>query len=213
MSKTKERILDASLAMFNEQGERQVTTNHIARELGMSPGNLYYHFKNKDEIVVRLYRRLIEGVSEGIVLPSDRLMTLKDKHGLLEQVLQSLWAYRFIYRDLRDPDSRSSELAIAARELTRLSLSSFKRVLRACVDAGIMNIQPEDIDGLAMNNYLVLSGWQGLVTSCFDQVCQLSPEELARSAIYQILLMDRPYITDSARAEFEHMQSEYRVII
>ena len=211
MSKTKKRILEASLTMFNELSERQVTTNHIARELGISPGNLYYHFKNKDEIIVSLYRHLIDRISGSMVLQPERKITLKDKRLLLDQMVKILWEYRFIYRDLRDTESRGLELSNIARELTHLTLDRIRLVLTGCVDAGIMTVNREDIDGLAMNNYLVLSGWQALVTGCLNKSGKLSPEDLARSAIYQILLMDKPYISSGVRAEFEQMQAEFKV--
>ena len=57
MTSTKQKILDTSLALFNKQGERNVTTNHIAEALGISPGNLYYHYRNKGMIVSALFDR------------------------------------------------------------------------------------------------------------------------------------------------------------
>ncbi|MEO8877090.1 MAG: TetR/AcrR family transcriptional regulator [Polyangiaceae bacterium] len=48
---TKDRVLHMAVRMFNRQGTSAVTTNHIAAELGMSPGNLYYHYRNKEDVV------------------------------------------------------------------------------------------------------------------------------------------------------------------
>lgn len=58
MAKAKEKILDTALELFNTQGSRHVTTNHIAKACGLSTGTLYYHFKNKEEIIRALYDRM-----------------------------------------------------------------------------------------------------------------------------------------------------------
>ncbi len=56
--RTRDRILDAALELFNERGTATVTTNHVAAQAGISPGNLYYWFSDKDEIIRELYARL-----------------------------------------------------------------------------------------------------------------------------------------------------------
>jgi len=98
--KTKERILQLSLQLFNERGERSVTTNHIAAELGMSPGNLYYHFRNKNEIIKELMEQYQKETLEMLALPDDRLLDANDKIRYFQVLSSQLWAYRFLHRDV-----------------------------------------------------------------------------------------------------------------
>ena len=67
--------------LFNEQGERKVSTNHIAAALSMSPGNLYYHFRNKDEIIFELFSRYEAETLSMLMAPEDRHLTYADKLG------------------------------------------------------------------------------------------------------------------------------------
>lgn len=55
---TRDRILETALDLFNQEGLARISTNRIAFEIGISPGNLYYHFKSKTLLVEALFRRL-----------------------------------------------------------------------------------------------------------------------------------------------------------
>ncbi|MDX1933243.1 MAG: TetR/AcrR family transcriptional regulator, partial [Capsulimonadales bacterium] len=108
MNKTRERIQDVALALFNASGTYSVTTNHIADAAQLSIGNLYYHFKNKEEIVRALYERLTQDSAAAFVLPTDRPPTIEDLEGLIAANFTILWKYRFFYREImgltmRDP--------------------------------------------------------------------------------------------------------------
>ena len=56
----RERIIEAALDLFNEHGCRSMTTNHIAAHLSISPGNLYYHFRNKEALYTAVLERLLD---------------------------------------------------------------------------------------------------------------------------------------------------------
>ena len=93
---TKDRILEVSLAMFNAQGEPNVTTNHIADELEISPGNLYYHYRNKENIVEHIFARYETRMDQALLVPDDRLPTLEDVWLQLHMVFECMWDYRFL---------------------------------------------------------------------------------------------------------------------
>ena len=108
---TRTLILETALVMFNTQGEPNVTTNHIADELGISPGNLYYHYRNKDDIIGHLFARYEQRIDQALAAPDDRLPTLEDLWLQLHLIFECMWDYRFVYRDLIDILSRKRALA------------------------------------------------------------------------------------------------------
>jgi len=68
---TRERIIEMAIRLFNEQGTGAVSTNHIAGALEMSPGNLYYHFRNKEEIIRAILERMIGRCEALYVFPEE----------------------------------------------------------------------------------------------------------------------------------------------
>ena len=98
--KTRDRIIHASLELFNREGEPNVTTVDIANELDISPGNLYYHFKGKEELVRELFERFYEQFNVILRAPVQNPLRLEDNWFYLVVVFEHMHAYRFLYRNI-----------------------------------------------------------------------------------------------------------------
>src|SRR5262245_14900744 len=97
---TRDRILATALRLFNESGTAAVSTTHIADALGISPGNLYYHFRNKEEIIRALFEQQFARWEALYPMPADRLPTLDDLQQVVRASFTTGWEYRFMYREL-----------------------------------------------------------------------------------------------------------------
>ena len=105
--RTPERILETALRLFNEFGEPNVTTTVIADEMNISPGNLYYHYRNKDEIVNALFARYEREISELLTLRDTAPREVEDVWFFLHLLFETISTYRFIYRDINDRLTRN----------------------------------------------------------------------------------------------------------
>lgn len=209
---TRQRIVQAALELFNQQGERQVTTNHIAAHLGISPGNLYYHFRNKQTIVLELFGQYEQLVDQFLQRPQDRVMTVADKAFLLEALLTVLWDYRFLHRDLQHMLAADTELAQRYQTLAQRCLSNAQGIYQGFADAGILRIDAASIEALVLNSWVILTAWVPFVCSMQKDSTDLTPAMLRR-AIYQVLMLEREYVSAQARPEVDELLQKYQLAL
>jgi AcrR family transcriptional regulator len=158
---TRERILVAALALFNARGSAFVSTNHIAEEAGVSPGNLYYHFRNKEEIIRALLERMIAEFDPLWQAPTTRLPTLTDLYAAIEQSFAIQWAYRFFYRELVALLRHDPELLARYRAIQTLRLRQQEEFARMFVAAGVLRytMTPSEIADLVTVSWVISSSW------------------------------------------------------
>ena len=195
---TKDRILSKSLELFNEGGARNIGTTHIGDALGMSPGNLYYHYRNREEIVAALFDRMepeFRNALTGDVTPplsADRFAAFY----ILS--FDILWRYRFFFGALVDLLRRDEELAARYRTFQAWALDALEAIAAQLVKDGSMQ-QPPGPDGLrsaATNTWLIWLNWIRFVQTTKDDR-SITKGDLAKGAFQTLDIL-----TPNLKADF-----------
>jgi AcrR family transcriptional regulator len=158
---TKTRILDAALALFNEQGTGNVTTNHIAEALGMSPGNLYYHYRNKAEIVRALFARITAAWDANYAVPPATMPSIPMMEAMLTGNFEIQARYRFFFRDLTLLLNADPELRAAYQANRASGMGNTKFLINLFVEAGVLKPvgDEEALDDVTQLLWLVGDFW------------------------------------------------------
>lgn len=202
---TRQRILDRSLAMFNEQGEPNVTTNHIADELEISPGNLYYHFRNKDDIIEQLFGVFEQRMDDALTAPSGRLPGLEDLWLQLHLVFECIWDYRFLYRDLVDILSRNRRLRMRFSRILKRADGQAHDVMRGLVQAQVMRASVTEIDAAATNILVIATFWLNYAAVRGDK----DEQAAIREGIVQVMMLLAPFMRDGERVHLNSLIQAY----
>lgn len=208
--KTRDRILAQSLELFNKDGAPAVTTNAIAAEMGMSPGNLYYHFKNKQQIIEQLLRRFDDALASFASAP-ESVHELDDLWLALHLLFENIHAYRFAYRD---SDYLMREFAPVAQRLHRMTvalLATLRLVYLGLAQRGVMRATDQEVELLALHTVLVITCWQSftrLVTVPSGESGSGHQTDAGRAA-YHVLTLLGPYLEPEARPYLVYLTHKY----
>ena len=107
--KTRDRILECALALFNQEGEPNVSTLEIANELGISPGNLYYHFHGKEPLVLELFERFQAEMAPLLDPPAEAQLEAEDYWLFLHLIVERLALFRFLFQLLKNEEVHHSQ--------------------------------------------------------------------------------------------------------
>jgi AcrR family transcriptional regulator len=211
MTDTKTRILDTALNLFNRAGERNVTTNHIAEGLGISPGNLYYHYRNKAAIVAALFGRYQEQIRDLLTVPEGPL-TWQDKMRYFEGILESMWQARFLHRDLAHFLHQDAELRRRYKVFVQDSLERGLVIYRSLRDRGLIEASDEELRGLLVNTWVLAASWPGFTHGLNPDATgdEALDRTLLRQGIYQIICLEAPYLRGEALDHLDAMKQEFR---
>jgi len=155
------RILDGALELLNRSDGEAVTTNHIAAHLRMSPGNLYYHFRNREEIVRAIFPRIVAEALAATATPAGSHLTALEFGERHLQGVRTLWRYRFFFRDLNQLIARDPRLAAGYREYQRRLRAQYRGIFERLMADGSMRVPDpaEDLDRLLADSMVIWANW------------------------------------------------------
>ena len=156
--RTAERIASVTLELFNRYGEPHVSTTMISSELGISPGNLYYHFPSKDKLVNHLYDGFEVGMLSLLEAGAD-VHDTEDAWFFLHSLFEKVWGHRFLYRDLNHLLSGNRHLETRFHTVLERKTLALRQMLESLSAARFMQIDPDQIETLSTGMAVMVTYW------------------------------------------------------
>jgi len=204
MEKTKNKILRVSLELFNEQGLAKVTLRTIANELGISQGNLNYHFKKREDILEALYFSLVEHINEQVQGQMKNGVTLQFMMDLTTSVMEILADYRFLMLDLVQIMRENERIGTHFRQLVQGRKDQFEIFFKVLVANGIMRKEelPNEYDHFYTRIQMLGDYW----ISYAEVINQVNARTNINQYIQILSQSIYPYLTEKGKEEFNMLK-------
>lgn len=209
--RTAERILEVTLDLFNRFGEPNVSTTLISAELGISPGNLYYHYPAKDELINALFGRYEKALSE-LLGAVDNVRDVEDAWLFFHMLFELIWQHRFLYRDLNDLLSKNRKLETHFQNVLAQKTQAMQGMLGGLQQSGALHIQVREAVPTANAMVVLLSYWLSF-EYVRDPRNALEPERAGEALMrgaFHVLGLLLPYLEPSSRDHLFRLAGKYQ---
>lgn len=208
--RTAERILEVTLELFNRFGEPNVSTTLISAELGISPGNLYYHYPAKDELINSLFERYERSLGE-LLSASEGVRNVEDAWFFLHSLFEIIWEYRFLYRDLNDLLSKNRLLETRFQTVLKNKSRAIRLLLDGMSRHGAVSIDTRESEPTATSMVVVLTYWLSF-EYVRDPRNALEPDNAQQALLrgaHHVLNLLAPYLEATQRQHLMTLTGAY----
>lgn len=209
--RTAERILEVTLDLFNRFGEPNVSTTLISAELRISPGNLYYHYPAKDELINALFDRYDSALNE-LLGASGGVRDVEDAWFFMHTLFELIWQYRFLYRDLNDLLSKNRRLETHFQAVLQRKTRAVRALLDGMQRSGALSIDAREAEPTATSMVVVLTYWLSF-EYVRDPRNALEPERAGEALMrgaFHVLGLLLPYLEPSSRDHLFRLAGKYQ---
>jgi AcrR family transcriptional regulator len=205
--KTKDRIIETALYLFNEEGEPNVTTNHIADEMDISPGNLYYHYRSKDDIIWQIFLNYEKKIKQVLLQKDVNYTSMEDMWLYLHMVFEVIAEYRFLYRNLIQLMNRIDYLKRHFRHILALKSQTALTIMKQLAADDLLNTDEQTIASLADQIALTATFWLNYSIAIYDD--NYDEEKKLSHGIFHIMRMVSPFLTAQDKLLLDELSTQY----
>ncbi|MBY8211670.1 TetR/AcrR family transcriptional regulator [Vibrio fluvialis] len=208
--KTRDRIVHAALELFNEHGERPMTTNHIAAHIEISPGNLYYHFRNKQEIVREIFALYSAELIERFTPLQGQYESLTLLKHYLDSIFTLMWKYRFFYANLPEILQRDEELHDDYIRVQEKLQTNLVNIMRAFVEMQLLVLNEDEMKKLVTTLHLIACSWLAY-QSAMSPKTKIT-EQVIHQGMLQIISVMKPNATEQGLEQLQLLEDGVRAM-
>ena len=208
--RTAERILEVALELFNRFGEPNVSTTLISAEMNISPGNLYYHYPAKDELINALFDRYERALNQ-LLQAAEDVRDIEHAWLFFHMLFELIWQYRFLYRDLNDLLSKNRRLETHFQFVLRHKSRAVQQVLAALSVGNPQRVEPRQAEAAANAMVVVLTYWLSY-EYVRDPRRALEPESAGAALLrgaFHVLSLLMPYLEPAQRDHLHALAGQY----